>query len=532
MKEKIRKLPADSPPFSEIINEDRVYVDKTAYLAGLIDNDSKTLFFTRPRRFGKTLIVSTLEALLSGQKELFKGLAVEKRLGEKAFAPRPVIHLDMRDIDTSSGVSGLRSSLRNMTAEIAETLKVSVPDNLFPSEILGKIIKQCAEKSPDVLPAVLVDEYDSPYLDFRHKPEELAEVIEVLRNYYVQLKIKRKHLSFVFVTGITKSALTDFYSTFNNYTDISINPKYGALTGFTHEEIKANFAPHIQEAASSLKVTEGKLLDKLQDYYDGFCFDGQTYLYNPFSALQFFENKEFLNFWFSTGTSNFLAKYMKDKGLTPEDFRGLPFTKSAALNLVGLDSNDPTNFLHQAGYLSLRPGLDSDFTLDYPNREVRESMSLLVMRNFLQLKTNDSIKRLLEALRLRKPTGVIEEFNLLLANIPYEDYEGVKKNAEGFYRSCLFAFLYSAGLDPRAEHHGKFGRTDISLKYKDVPWVMEIKICTGKKDEVTANLALDQILATKCGDSFKDPVLVGIAINDSLRTIKIWKSLGESRNPE
>ncbi|MDR1871164.1 MAG: ATP-binding protein [Deltaproteobacteria bacterium] len=530
MKEIVRELPADSPPFAEIIQNNMVYVDKTAYLGDMIANEPSTLFFTRPRRFGKSLTLSTLEALLRGQKELFKGLAIYNRLEEEVFAPRPVIHLNMRKTSTNAGVTGFRDTLGRMTTEVAENLRVTVPHNLLPSEILSTIIERCAKKSPDTLPAVLIDEYDSPYLNLRRKPDQLEEVKEILSDYYVQLKNYRDKLSFVFVTGITKSALTEFNSTLNNSTDISIEPKYGALTGFTHEEIKANFGPHIREAAISLNLTEAKLLDELRDYYYGFCFDGQTYLYNPFAIMRFFLAKKFRNFWFSSGPSYHLAQYLKNKRLIPEDLRGIPISQSEALNLE--DSDDPTNFLYQAGYLSLRPGDDDKFTLDFPNREVLKSISLLAIKNFFSQKRIlfDSFNYLEKALSHRDPTGVINEFNLLLSNIPYNDFESVRRTPNGLYRACLLTYLYSAGLHPVAERPGNFGRTDIAFKYKNAPWVMEFKVCDGDQDEATAGKALERILATKYGDSFRNPVLLGIAINNQDRTIKAWQSRDDSRD--
>jgi hypothetical protein len=532
MKEIVRELPADSPPFAEIIQNNMVYVDKTAYLGDMIANEPSTLFFTRPRRFGKSLTLSTLEALLSGQKELFKGLAIYNRLEEEVFAPRPVIHLNMRETSTNAGVTGFRDTLGRMTTKVAKKLRVSIPHNLLPSEIFSTIIERCAEKSPDTLPAVLIDEYDSPYLNLRRKPDQLEEVTEILRDYYVQLKNCRGLLSFIFVTGITKSALTEFNSTLNNSTDISIEPKYGALTGFTHEEIKANFGPHIREAAISLNLTEAELLDELRDYYYGFCFDGQTFLYNPFSTMRFFIAKQFLNFWFGTGPSYHLAQYLKDKRLIPEDLRGLPFSGSEAL---GLDSPavDPRIFLYQAGYLSLRPAQDNDFTLDFPNLEVRQAMSELAIKNWFFEEETDyfySINNLKEALGLRNPVGVIKEFNLFLSNIPYGDFESVKRTPEGFYRSCFLTLLYGASLRPKAERQGKFGRSDIALEYKNAPWVIELKVSEGNQDKAAAGIALERILATKYGDSFRNPILLGIAINNEERTIKAWKSFDESLN--
>jgi hypothetical protein len=230
-------LASSTQTFEHIIEGKALYVDKTAYLAEMISSGTGTWFFTRPRRFGKSLTVSTLNAVFSGRKELFEGLAIEKRLNEEPFAPRPVIHLDMSDVTTFKGSKVFEESLGRLTARIAKRLGVEVPLNLNSSEILSTLIRKSARKSGHRV-AILVDEYDTPLLDFlRSKPEELEAVGNVFINYFRQLKSCEPYISFIFITGITKLGLTNSYSSFNTYNDISNDVKFGAMAGFTKGRI-------------------------------------------------------------------------------------------------------------------------------------------------------------------------------------------------------------------------------------------------------------------------------------------------------
>jgi hypothetical protein len=275
----------------------------------MIEDGTTTWFLARPRRFGKSLTVSTFKSIFSGQKELFEGLAIEKKLDEEKFAPRPVIHLDMSDIDTSAGPEAFRNSLSGNINKIAKRLKVDVPLYASPSDIFSTLIEECYNKY-DCQVAVLIDEYDAPVTNLLEKPDEAKKVREMLRSFYVRLKVNDEYLSFVFVTGITKYVKGGLYSAFNNPKDISLDPEYGALTGFTHEEIKSYYSVYIKQVADAKEMTEEKLLDKNKQYYNGFCFDAKTLVYTPFSTLLLFKLKHFYNFWFDFASPQQLITFL------------------------------------------------------------------------------------------------------------------------------------------------------------------------------------------------------------------------------
>jgi hypothetical protein len=276
--------------FKEIITSKAIYVDKTAYLANMIEKNVKTWFLVRPRRFGKSLTVSTLESLFLGEKDLFQGLSIEKKLSEKKFATRPVIHLDLSGIITEKGPDEFEKALGRRTAEVAEWLDIDVPEDIPANEILGKLIGRLFRKHGRQV-AVLIDEYDSPVTNLADHPDEAEKIRIPLRRYYSELKRLDRYISFIFVTGITKYVQGGLYSAFNSPTDISVNPMFGAMVGFTHEEVKYYYGRQISEVAQSQNVSSKILLEKMKNYYNGFSFDAQTFVYNPFSTLLFFLKK-------------------------------------------------------------------------------------------------------------------------------------------------------------------------------------------------------------------------------------------------
>jgi hypothetical protein len=521
--------------FKEIIELNRIYVDKTAQLAMMIEGSPKTWFLTRPRRFGKSLTVSTLEAIFSGEKELFKGLAIENKLDEELFAPRPVIHLDMSQIDTSSGLEDFDLALRDRTVNKAKEHGIELSMNLPASSLFINLVEGCAKKYGGQV-AILIDEYDAPISDLLGSPDDLDDVSQKLleavrqklRVYYRQIKSVDKYISFVFITGITKYVGQDFNSTFNNPTVISMDPLYGTLTGFTHEEVMSYYKWQIQEVAEYQKMTVDNLLAKMNDYYDGFCFDGEHYVYNPFSMLQFFGAKEFDNFWFDTGSSEQLVKYFRKNRLTVEKFRGISVSRARVKSPSSDGIQLPHLFLYQYGYLSLRPSQEpGEFKLDYPNVEVLESMSRRVLESFFNFSPQIDIvcANLRKAAKNRDPAALVAEINEALSNLPYEDFKD-KSLDESFYRSHMLTLFHAAGLAPRAELHGNLGRSDLAFNYSDQNWVLEIKLNRDAKtsDESLAKVALKQILDNNYGGSFVNPFLLGLVVNFERRLITAWES--------
>jgi hypothetical protein len=284
-------------------------------------------------------------------------------------------------------------------------------------------------------------------------------------------------------------------------------------------------------------MTKVVLLEKMKRYYNGFCFDSETFVYNPFSTVLFFKNKKFDNFWFNSGTPEQLVSFLRQIRLDDEEskrfdmekFRGLSIPRDRITTPRSDRFQDPATYLYQLGYLSLRPGTtEQDFILDYPNVEVRQSMGLRLLESYYKSpdEAAGAIQHVLNALSQRDPVGIIREINILLSSLPYDDLKDGKLS-EGQYRRDIFTLFYGAGLDPRAESHNIVGRSDVVLKYGGQTWVIELKTTqAGKKDVDLAHDALTQILERNYGGPYRNPVSLGAVINEKTRIIKAWECKG------
>ncbi|MDR2472336.1 MAG: AAA family ATPase, partial [Tannerella sp.] len=313
METKPRKLPIGIQTFDEIREENYIYVDKTQYLVNMIDN-GKLYFYARPRRFGKSLTVSTLDAMFSGKKELFKGLFAEEFMNRPDYHTSPVIRIDMSRITTNEGLQGVKDSIARLMLAQAKKHKVEVDKNIPCGEMLDQLVYNLHEQDGKVV--ILIDEYDKPYTDFYTDNQMAEEIRKILRNFYSRIKANDEYIRFVFLTGIAKFAKFGVFSTLNNIMDISMNKKYGEMCGMTAAEIERYFPEYIASTADQFNISPKELLERIRAKYDGFCFDGVHRLYNPFSTLCFFDRKDFSDFWMKSGGSKMIADYLKSNSLT------------------------------------------------------------------------------------------------------------------------------------------------------------------------------------------------------------------------
>ena len=534
MEEKRLKLPVGIQTFEKLREGGYVYVDKTKFLVDLID-EGEIYFLARPRRFGKSLTVSTLDALFAGKKELFQGLYAEEFLNRPNFMPSPVIRLDMSSITTNEGIDIFMSELKHRTIEIAKSIGVEVPIHLSAGAVLKNLIVNAA-KAANSKVVILVDEYDKPYTDFVNDPVMANKVRNVLRDYFIQFKSNDEYIRFTFITGISKFARFSVFSTLNTLLDISMMPEYAEICGYTEDEIIRYFPSYIQETADYMKLSADELIVKMRNYYNGFTFDDDAAvrLYNPFSTLSFFRKKKFSNFWIQSGNSKLIAEYMKDRCLTVEQFRNFPVSRNFVENPGDMDTTPPEGFLYQSGYLTLREGQIQDLSLDYPNTEVLNAMSELVTKNMLQYKDesyNQCQTYLLNGLMTKKPEIVTGAFNRLLASIPYDDYIGAAKQSlsnnnfdmkiqEWHYRTAMFTFLQGCGVVVAAEMHTNRGCADLVVSYKSQIWVIEIKVAfEGESAEQKAEAAIRQIIDNNYATPYPQAVCLGLGIDDTVRQI-------------
>jgi hypothetical protein len=351
------------------------------------------------------------------------------------------------------------------------------------------------------------------------------------------LKRHRASRLLYYITGVSKFARVGVFSALNNLVDISVFSRYGSICGFTHAELSDRLGPYVEKAAQCLELNTDDLLEKLKDYYDGFSFDGITRVYNPFSTLLFLFKQEFSNYWFESGTTQVISQYLKDKNLTVEEFRGRKIDKNFAQNPGEIDSSGPESFFYQSGYLSLRPGSsENTFTLDYPNREVYESMSRLLVENIVgdPVTATDAFDDLRDALKSGDAGALVGEFTKFFAMIPYDLYSKANRNfikmdnikmnfGEWTRHANLLSFLVGAGLNVQAEKQTSWGQSDILVFYAGQVWVIELKMTRNDNDEDVAKTALKQIRDKDYGAPYGNPILLGIAINESKRTIGAWE---------
>ncbi|MDR2693290.1 MAG: ATP-binding protein [Chitinispirillales bacterium] len=528
----MKPLPTGLQVFENIRKKGALYVDKTDMVYEIVSGARMQFFLSRPRRFGKSLLCWTLDALFSGKKELFEGLAISKTDWE--WESYPVIHLDMSKVNTTDGSAGVKKSLADQTGDIADTHGLDLRGETEPGRMLELIIIKTAKKygKPAV---VIVDEYDKPFLDFYNKPPMAQEVRDIMRSYYSQFKANEPSMRFLFMTGISKFTKAGVFSTLNNLNDISLDEKFGTLLGYTEEELVDYFSEYLESGAKKLNMSPDELVEKLRANYNGFCFDGTQTVYCPFSVLNFFGNYRLLNYWIDSANPKIIADFMKDKRLTVEQFREFPISMDFAFRPGEIESSPPESFLYQAGYLTIRKGAGNDFKLDYPNAEVLNSMSELVYKNMTQRDGNflDLRSPLVRALENGNCELFIETLNRLLSSILYDDYNNAAKQAiaqtgikittqEWLYRSTILAFLHGCDVLAFGEMHGSKGRSDLIVSYAGTTFVIEFKVARNDDCDTLAAEALKQISGKQYAAPYANAKKIGLAIDDKMRQVGAW----------
>ena len=485
----MQKLPIGIQSFENIRLKNYLYVDKTKQILNLIEN-GECYFLSRPRRFGKSLTLSTLEAMFQGKVELFKGLYAEEWVTEQSKHPNPVIKLDMSVLGFYENKKELNRSIINYLVRyyIKEyKLDVVVQDN--PGDVFLDVINELYKQFGHVI--LLIDEYDKPITDNINNLEKANEMRETLRSFYGVLK-GCSQIKFIFITGVSKFSKVGVFSCLNNLDDISMSEEYGDIVGYTQQELEDNFSEWIEITAQKKSMSKKELLDKIKEYYDGFSFDGITRVYNPFSVLKFFKEKYFYNYWYTSATPSFLAKYLKKHEVKKPD---LYRNKEVAINFADareIETASVESFLFQTGYLTIKEKDDFLITLDYPNEEVSSSMAGLYLENMYNIEEYATLgNRIWKSLKVGKIENVVELFNQALKPIPYDDYSENKeknvKNSEAergeyWYRSLFMMLLNATGLIAYPEPHDFQGRSDVVIQFDEHIIIIEFKFAKTSSD--------------------------------------------------
>ena len=466
MAEKLLGLPIGTQDFEKLRRGNKLYVDKTEKLLALTQKVDH-VFLSRPRRFGKSLTLSTLEAMYSGDRALFDGLHFGEWLKNHDFEPAPVLSIDMGGMNTESPET-LKNSLSRRLRSIAEKHSIRTTSS-EPGDILQDILERLNE--PAVL---LIDEYDKPILDSIGEPERLEPLRRFMQNFYSVVKSCDRCLRFLMLTGISKFSRLSVFSAMNNLLDISMNPDWGDLVGCTQAELEANFSDWIGATSAKMGLERAELLDRMKDYYVGSCFDGVTRLYNPFSILSFFAEASFREYWYGSGTPSFIAAYLKRHAVSSVDqYRHIQVGEDFT-SVREIDAAPPESFLYQAGYLTIEKREGPILTLDYPNKEVLSAIS----RTFLDSAFNvyGSLVPgvgMVKALQAGDLDGCMKHLNGILSGIASELF---RDKHESTYSAIFTSLLRGAGADCESEANSSRGRCDLKVKLKDTIYVVEFKL--------------------------------------------------------
>jgi len=368
----MKKLPIGTQSFSILRNQNYVYVDKTKYIWELVEN-GRVYFLSRPRRFGKSLLLSTIEELFKGNKKLFEGLYIyEKWNWEKT---NPIIYIDFTNLNFET-TERLELSFNSILKDIADENNIKIPGNDLYSYKFASLIKKIYEKTSKRV-VVLIDEYDKPIVDNITKEDTLKGNQEILKNFYNVLKGTDEYIKFIFITVVSKFANMSLFSSLNSLDDITLNRNFACICGYTHQELKDNFKSYLNNFKDELSISYEETTNKINYWYDGYSWDGKNKVYNPFSTLQLFNNSKFSNYWFETGTPEFLINVLKKSN----DYKDIlkPITvKESRFKSFSYNNIDPINIFFQTGYLTIVEEMIINdlihYKLEFPNFEVEISL--------------------------------------------------------------------------------------------------------------------------------------------------------------
>lgn len=473
----MKQITTSNSSFEKLRKGDVVYVDKTQYVWELVKSEENFYFLSRPRRFGKSLFLSTLKSFFLNKRELFKELAIERLAPNEIWQKWPVIHLDMAQASSFMGLRETQKAMDFYIAREAKNLGMDVKDGLTASDILQLLIDYMKMKSGKNV-VVLVDEYDKPILDALHT-DYIDKVIGLMQNFYQVLKSNVDKERFVFITGVSKFAHTSLFSGANNPIDISQELAFATMLGYTEEELRNNFAEHIDDTAQTLRIDKEVLIEKMKRWYDGFRFTSDAaHVFNPVSVGKFFRNKKFLNYWFATGTPTFLVKQMKNNPFLLEEFTR-EWMSPIVMDKYDTTRLNPTALALQTGYLTIADVRTTDYgdyyRYDFPNEEIRMSwndcMLDLTSSNYLNLSAGRL--KLYDALR----DGNLEVIMQVLKSL----FAGVTKTClgnvhEGYYRNMMYMLFTAFGIDVHSEEQVAGGIVDIVIKAYDQAYVFELKV--------------------------------------------------------
>ena len=484
-----RRLPIGIQTFRKLREGDCYYVDKTAYIRRLLDEGTH-YFLSRPRRFGKSLLLDTLKELFEGNEPLFKGLAIHDQWDWSVRYPVLRLSFGSGNFKEPGYVE------TNLMAQLdaVERRTSVVADYATGPERFARLLEALHSRAGQPV-AVLIDEYDKPILDALEVPDIARANRDFLRGLYAVIKDCDAHVRFTFITGVSKFSKVSLFSGLNNLTDITIEPSYSALCGYTDADLDTVFAPELL----------GLDRDQIRDWYNGYSWRGDEKVYNPFDILLLFRNREFAAYWFETGTPTFLVETLVERHVSSLELDAM-IGSDELLSTFDVDVIATEALLFQTGYLTIvRPeprGGEMFYRLGYPNQEVRQSLN----RSLLNHLTGDASRRtahsarLYDLLEVNDFAGLETLFHAFFASIPYEWY--TRKNLagyEGYYVSVFYSYFAGLGLDVRVEDSTSHGRLDMAVLFNDNVYLFEFKVV----EMASEGAAMAQLKEKRYADKYR-----------------------------
>ena len=518
-----RKLPVGIQSFEEIRKGGYLYVDKTDIIWQLANRGKKYNYLSRPRRFGKSVLVDTLESYFMGKKELFEGLKIMQM--ETEWVKRPVIRLDM------SQAGAVPESVRSYLDDVFNTLETEYRIVVRQDSSLAvrfKNIIETAYNKTGLQVAILIDEYDSP-LQHSWKTPYHEACTAIYREVFAILKADDRYEKFVFITGITKFTQISLFSVLNNLSNISFDSEYAALCGITKEEVVRDFKPEINKLASRKGWTFDEAVAQLTAYYDGYHFshDNMVDIFNPFSLINALADSKLRNYWASSGATSMLPKFVDDMEIRLKDF-----DNSALLDTI-IETSDVTGggaelFLYQSGYLTIKGYINGTYLLGIPNFEVRQALNEIVLPTLAMRKNND-LQSTQAFLNVHLSLGNLPEamkcLKALIADVPYSNKKLASMDMEERYRLIMSTIFYAIGCRVEVEKMIATGRIDMVVENTNFIYVLELKL----SNNGGVDAAAEQMKAKQYAEPFKADkrkvIALAIELDDMGKGLVDWKEV-------
>ena len=514
----LKFYPVGIQTFSDLREENYLYIDKTEYVYRMTHSSAKYMFLSRPRRFGKSLLVSTLHAYFNGRKDLFQGLAIDRL--EKEWTVYPVLHFDMSTAKNMNREQ-LESEL-NVKLYKYEQIYGKVVEEQESNQRLQGLIERAYQKTGQKV-VVLIDEYDAPLLDVMHEDENLPALRNVMRNFYSPLKACGPYLRYVFLTGITKFSQLSIFSELNNIDNISMDAQYADICGITEEEMRTQMDADLEAFAAKLHTDKEGLLAQLKTNYDGYHFTWPSPdIYNPYSLFNAFNKGKIDSYWFGSGTPTYLIEMLRKYHVSAMQLGGKMDASKEDFDAPTERLTNAVPLLYQSGYFTIKDGIEAlgVYTLGIPNREVRLGLMKSLIPYCLTpdtLSVSGALIAMAKSLYQDDMDATLQAMQTFLSTIPYAD----NTHYEGHYQQVLYILFSLLGYYTDIEVRTSRGRVDVVMRTDHTLYIIELKL---DKD---ADAALGQIDLKQYPERFAlcglPMVKVGISFDKEKRTIGDWK---------